>query len=122
MVAIDAETAYMIPRLRLLAAAVMVFAIHNRGTSGQDSRPTVGPATHVRPIGLAALHKRIDALPEEERAMIRLYMQAVRREVLKPEDSEIIVPSVPDHPDDSGKVHVPARSVLCWRKGGPRLF
>jgi hypothetical protein len=86
MMTIDAENALMAYSIRILAAALVAFAIQARNAPAQTSRPTTPPATYVRPIEMRGLQERLKALPQEERNMIRLYIEAARREALKPED------------------------------------
>lgn len=71
---------------RLLAVSLTILAICIHDGAAQDSRPTARLATQVKPIDPAALRERIEDLADDERTMIRLYLEAARREVLKPED------------------------------------
>jgi hypothetical protein len=72
--------------LRLAAATLMALAIHDRGVLAQTSRPATPPASYVKPIDLQSLRQRLRALPNDERELIRMYLTAAQREVLKPED------------------------------------
>ena len=42
--------------------------------------------------------------------------------IINVQDREFTFVSDKDHPSEDGKMSVPPQSVLCWRRGGPRLF
>jgi len=50
------------------------------------SDPDGQPSAYVGPMKLRELQQRMGTLPDDEQELIRLYVEAARREVLKPED------------------------------------
>lgn len=65
---------------------------------GATGRPSVPPAaSYVRPIDLAALARRYQALPERDRELIRLYMEGAQRYVLTRADGAFPDPGGSDH-------------------------
>ncbi len=71
---------------RSVAISLTILAICTHDGASQDSRPIARPAAQVKPLDLAALRQQVRSLPNDEQNMIRLYLEAARREVLKPED------------------------------------